>query len=43
LQFNRDMAPLHGDATFQSALAEIERDMARQRADLQRPAVPPAG
>ena len=34
LLFNRNMIPLHGDPGFQSAVAEIRRDMAKQRAEL---------
>jgi len=34
LLFNRDTIPLHGDPGFQAAVAEIRRDMARQRAEL---------
>ncbi len=34
LLFNRMMIPLHGDPVYEEAVAEIRRDMARQRAEL---------
>lgn len=34
LLFGRDFVPLHGDPGYQAAVAEIRRDMAKQRAEL---------
>jgi hypothetical protein len=34
LLFDRDLALLHGDPVFEASVAEIRRDMARQRAEL---------
>jgi tetratricopeptide (TPR) repeat protein len=34
LLFNRKLNPLHGDPAYEAAVAEIRRDMARQRAEL---------
>lgn len=38
LLFDRDKVALHSDPGFEAAVAEIRRDMARQRAELQQPA-----